>query len=468
MSKVDPASAPALLNIRSMPVNTALQFSTDVTDPVVFNQDFCRFELAPKGFLHPNSQLVVSVTHDGATRAFPYVNVGLFALLQRAVLKTASGITICSTEDLNQLMGCESMFVSNSSNKEREQYKTGRQIAYESIYSVGANDRTAQTDSVGYGLSNGKEYNEDATHGTGGGTGNHEVGTSVQDCLLSENESTFALSLNDLFPYLKSGNQLPLYMMPTVVLELYWQSGVGGARLSAPKAGGVINHVIKKPQLFADYLFYSGEFMEQYREKNNSLTFNYVDYRLSKNSQTQAQAVNSVRNIGGNGMVVSKVIAGYENPIADSHLHLVGIYNAIAPSFDAVKTQQRQLLKSNLFVNSRFLYPQTVENPATHFHHLIGSQGLPAFVSRDHYSGEAGGLSAVNVGKFESKEPSTDLRGTQFWQGSKLLGVDRVDSRGIDLHMAMPTADSVHTQRAWLEVLRYATLIDGEFNCYFA
>ena len=193
MSKVDPSSAPALLNIRSMPVNTALQFSTDVTDPVVFNQDFCRFELAPKGFLHPNSQLVVSVAHDGATRAFPYVNVGLFALLQRAVLKTASGITICSTEDLNQLMGCESMFVSNSSNKEREQYKTGRQIAYESIYSVGANNRTAQTDSVGYGLSNGKEYNEDAVNGTGGGA--NVVGTSVQDCLLSENESSFALSM---------------------------------------------------------------------------------------------------------------------------------------------------------------------------------------------------------------------------------------------------------------------------------
>ena len=44
---------PPLLNIRSMPVNSALQFSTDVLDPVIFNQDFCRFELNPKGFLHP-------------------------------------------------------------------------------------------------------------------------------------------------------------------------------------------------------------------------------------------------------------------------------------------------------------------------------------------------------------------------------------------------------------------------------
>tara|TARA_R100000951_G_scaffold93919_1_gene82507 strand:- start:2397 stop:3806 length:1410 start_codon:yes stop_codon:yes gene_type:complete len=469
MSKVDPASAPALLNIRSMPVNTALQFSTDVNDPVVFNQDFCRFELAPKGFLHPNSQLVVSVKHDGATRAFPYINVGMFSLIQRAVLKTASGITICSTEDLNQMMGCESMFLANSVNKEREQYKTGRQIAYESVYVGGvATSRDAQTDANGYSISNGKEYNEDATHGTGGGTGNHEVGRSVQDCILSEHESTFSLPLNSLFPYLQSGNQLPLFIMPTVVLEIYWQSGVGGARLSAPKAGGIINHEIKQPQLFADYLFYSGEFMEQYKNKNRNLTFNYVDYRLSKNSQTKAQASSSVRNIGGNGMVVSKVIAGYEHSHAEPHKHLIGAYNAKSPAFNAVLTKQRDPLKSNLFVNSRFLYPQTVSNPATHFHHLIGAQGSPAFVSRDQYSGEAGGLSSLNLGKYESKEPSVDIRGTQFWQGFKLLGVDRVDSRGIDLHMDMPTADSVHTQRAWLEVLRYATLIDGEFNCYFA
>ena len=257
--------------------------------------------------------------------------------------------------------------------------------------------------------------------------------------------------------------------MPTVVIELYWQPvATEGTRLCAPKSVANVQWEIKQPQLYADYLFYSGDFMEQYRQKNSSLRFNYVDYRLSKNSQTKAQASSSVRNIGGNGMVVSKVIAGYEHDHADPHKHLVGTYNAKAPSFDAVKVGQRQPLVSNLFVNSRFLYPQSVSNPATHFHHLLGSQGLPAYVSRDHYSGEGGGLSADNIGKYESKEPSAELRGTQFWQGWKMLGVDRVDSRGIELHMAMPTADSTHTQRAWLEVLRYATLIDGQFDCYFA
>ena len=47
---------PALLNIRSMPTSTALQFTTDVLDPVV-NVDtngnsFTRFEMQPKGFFH--------------------------------------------------------------------------------------------------------------------------------------------------------------------------------------------------------------------------------------------------------------------------------------------------------------------------------------------------------------------------------------------------------------------------------
>ena len=78
MSKQD--ARPSLLNIRSMPVNSALQFTTDVLDPVILNENFCRFELNPKGFLHPNSQITIQVKSNGVAGVnMPFVNVGLYS-----------------------------------------------------------------------------------------------------------------------------------------------------------------------------------------------------------------------------------------------------------------------------------------------------------------------------------------------------------------------------------------------------
>ena len=461
---------PSLLNIRSMPVNTALQFTTDVTDAVVFNQDFCRIEMARKGFLHPNSQLVLSVKQPAADpRAFPFVNVGLFSLIQRAVLKTSTGRVLCETDDLNHLMACESMFISNTANKEREQFKTGRQVAYEQVYvrsddGAGNVNLDSRVEASGYGLCNGKEYDEDV---------GASQGLSVKKHLLTSSLSTYALSLHELFPYLKSGNQLPLYMMPTVQIELFFRPASDLARMCDPAEGG-LTYEINSPQLFADYLFYSGEFMADYQQKNNNMTFSYIDYRLSKNSQTVGQAANSVRNLGGNGMQVTKVLTSFQGKPTTIESSLMGDYNAIAPTKNG---DQRRDFTSNLFMNSKFLFPQKVTNSATHFHHLISAQGVPAFVSRDTYCGEGGGLDSSIYGEFEGVKLSDGvdgaagsfakgMAGLSFWQGFRNNTGERVDSRGIELHNEIVTAASV-TQRAWLEILRYATLVDGELEVYY-
>ncbi len=142
-------------------------------------------------------------------------------------------------------MACKSQFLTASANLEREQFKTGRSMAYEQVF----NDKSGTTATT-YGLSNGLEYNVLAD----GVITNMLTGLNVQPHLENVNESIFCLSLNDLFPYLKSGNQLPLYMMPKVQLELYWTSDTAKARCQTPTTAS--SFPIKQTQFFADYLFY--------------------------------------------------------------------------------------------------------------------------------------------------------------------------------------------------------------------
>lgn len=467
---------PALLNIKSMPVSTALQFTTDVLDPVVNNDTFTRFEFQPKGFLHPNTQLVVSLTKSSnaviAAAAFPFANVGLYSLIKRAVLKTADGTTICETDDLNELMGCKSQFVSNAANKEREQYKTGRQIAYEQVFSDGKGQIAG-----GYGLSNHFDYDiRGATDGPGNvkPVGFKRQGLSVEDHLLNEKESTFALSLHDLFPYLKSGNQLPLFMMPRVQVELYWSDIVGNGRLCSQTetlaADIQTQFPVKSVSIFADYLFYGGEFMAEYKQKNADLTFSYIDYRLSKNSLEDTKTgtvAQSIRNVGGNGMQVIKTFTQFapQHAAADIKL-LVGKYAALGGAVIGAKGE-RQKLTTNLFFNNEFLFPQSVDNPAVHFHHLISAEGAPAYISREAYSGEGNCIVKLGTHDYMGLEQRLNLQGKNFWQGHRLNNGSRIDSKGIDFHSKGDLAVATE-QRVWLEILRYARLSPTGMQTFYA
>ena len=469
---------PALLNIRSMPTSTALQFTTDVLDAVVnvdtAGNSFTRFELQPKGFLHPNTQLVVeleaSSDADIGKAAFPFVNIGLYSLIQRAVLKTADGTTICETDDLADLLACKSQFVSNSANKEREQYKTGRQITYEQIMTAKKGQEAG-----GYGLSNSYDYDIRGATGGAGGVAPpafKRQGVSVENHLLNKNKSSYALSLHDLFPYLKSGNQLPLFMMPRVQLEIYWTPLVSDGRLcsqtvaAAATAGSTFK--VASTFVFADYLFYPNDFMAEYQQKNNDLTFSYIDYRLSKNSLTQTTGGASViRNIGGNGMQVLKVFAGFNPDKDDNNIKLLqGRYSALGGKADGADGG-RTKLTSNLFYNNEFIFPQSVSNPATHFHHLISAEGGPAYVSREHYCGEGNCIVALGTHNFMGLEQRSNLQAKNLWQGFKINNSAKFDSKGADFHTALD-ANANSTQRVWLEILRFAKLTNGKMSTFFA
>ena len=211
--------------------------------------------------------------------------------------------------------------------------------------------------------------------------------------------------------------------------------------------------------------------MEKFKNDNKELTFQYIDYRLSKQSLTNAQTLNNVRNVGGNGMVVNKLLYNFENTNDDSKL-LTGKYGSqgLRPDGDSVHK-----LSSNVFINSEFLYPQFVDNTARHFHNLKETTGMIPFISRQAYSGEGiRGIVANADNLLVGLNQEGMFSGRYFWNGFNLTNLNkRIDNRGIDLHVkaTMPdisaSAKTTFTQRCWLEIQRYVVIKDGHLECYY-
>ena len=469
------SNQPSIMNIKSIPVDSAQNIESDVLEPQTFSQSECTFELAPKGFLHPGSAIVIAFENNALLNdSYPYPNVGIHSIVRRAVLRTTAGRVICDTDDWNALQAIKSMFLSNSSNKEREQYTTGRSVDFEVIY----DDDSATKSEEGYGINNAQEYQRRVE---AAGAWKTQPGLQVKPCLLHSSGSTLQIKLHELFSYMKQGNQLPLFMLPDerIQIQLFWASPTGTNRLALnadddAQVAQTLNIDRTRLKFIADYVFYDGATMEAFRNGNKELTFEYFDYRLSKQSLLNTQVSNNVRNVGGNGMLVNRIFWGYENPNRNSTTTLGTFHNESCKT--TVAGSSKELLTSNLFVNGEFLYPQFISNPARQFHNLKETGQMVPFVSRALYSGQ--GLNVVgttNVSNFAGRDTADNFGGKFFAQGFLTRGLNqRVDNRGIDLHSSpadMPdiSGDTIksYTQRCWLEVRRYITIKDGHLECYF-
>jgi len=471
---------PNFMNLKSLPVNTAQKIESDVLESLTFSQSEAVWEFAPKGFLHPGTKISIGLKANGAN-GFPYLGTGIYSLIRRAVLRTTAGRVICDTDAFSYLENLKTLAIKNSAQKEREQYLSGKCVDFEVIY-----DESSSTKSTdGYGLSNGREYNQSAP------TTTEPKGLSPKQFSRNNNTPIYSVALHQLFPYLKEGNQLPLYLMPNerVQVVLFWDDNDGANdnknRLAIQNGGtaGVAVEIDRSEcKVIADYVFFDGEAMAQFAEDNKELTFSYFDYRLSTQSLDASDAdvlknrpvTQPVRNIGGQGMFVTKVYAGYENP-NHNEAQILGKFSAVGMDVTA-GGDARQDLESNLFLNSQFMYPQTITNNARQYHNLKETLGMVPFCTRQAYSGEGVGGLITNGknGDYAGRHQDTSLTHKFFYQGFLTRGLNqRVDPRGIDLHLKAPLPSlngetkKNYNQRAWLEIRRYATIIDGHLECYY-
>ena len=505
-TKPTASAVPDLVKIGQIPTNTAIDIETDILDPVVQNQTFCRFQLQNKGILHSHSKIILRLQANAERSFFP-IGVGVHSLIQRCRLAVGTK-TISEIDDFNHYIGYKSVFLSNEHQKEREQFISGRQVAWRPYYDDGEDNALAsasgafydasQTSASAVGLDNGTCLLSNETHGQ---TLKGDIQVKNHAAENASYGIEFAVSIQDLFPFLYQ-NQLPLYMIKEpVVIELTFTSQIH-KRLCLTRGSTEDTPFpldLTATQLVADYQYFPQEMMEEYARQNADMSFTYMDYRLSKRSITQnasgAETSSTlIVNVGGAGRICTKVIQMVSNdstPAAGGagEKSVLNRYHARALQRDYVVDDTNGSLTSNLKYNDNFLYPVDVVNPSYQFHNVVTAEGMVPFVTRDaysnygaqttttHFEGNTQGTGNTDTAANDGAADQANASGVVsnfFYQAYKLNRNERVNQRGIELYntwnalknpVATPTT---LTQRAYVELVRVATLKDGVMETFFA
>ena len=483
---------PDLVKIGSVATDTAINVQTDILDPVIFSEREARFVLDNKGILHSNSRITFATDGTAKTdalgRAFFPGNVGVHSLIQRAALRVGTK-TISEIEDFNFFSAYETTFLPPDAIKEREQVMSGRFMSIAPVLQTpgfkfaNASNSASRSESVTLAKSIQIDNGKDATLVSAAGvvafpilsTADADATRLIWDYQDEANKPTFSILLADLFPFLKM-NQLPLYMMSEQVsIHLTFTPQAAAAdsqRMTATLGDGLNNEctlVRSDCQMVADYIYYPQDMMEQYRQANSQMTFSYVDYQFVKRTVQAAEYSSGlIQNLGGAGRIVNKVFCGTQVTSDDSQA-LLNNYIAEGP---AVSTTGVGSVTTNLKYNDNFLYPIDVSNNARHFHNLFSAEGRVPYISRDLYRGE--GLLATNNAstpgavEFEDYSADDDLQQKFFYTAYRLNKGERVNSRGIELYDTRLTMAGAGTMRAYLQVVKVASLRDGIFTAVFA
>tara|TARA_R110001632_G_scaffold127382_3_gene241148 strand:- start:1476 stop:2897 length:1422 start_codon:yes stop_codon:yes gene_type:complete len=460
--KMDGSNVPDLIRVGAIQSNMSMDVSSDVLDPIVCNQTNCRFVLTNKGYLHDGSRITLSVKGNASTAAgafFP-LGLGVHSLIRRATL-SVGGNTISEIDDYNHYKAFESIFLSSEINKDREAYMSGRQISHDFQYNSTAGAHS-DTSALTYGLGSNIEYSG----------GNLDV-----DPVLDINKApVFSVTLAELFPFLK-GTNLPLFAMKQeIVIDLVWEPQVGG-RVSVNSNNTTIGSAIEidttEVKLVADYIFYDGELMSQQLQQYNSqpTNFAYNDYRLTKTTLSVTDAQNSVRNLGGAGRIVTRVMS-FINDDNRSERFVCNKYSAVAPDKDyASGTKKNDTLTMNIRMNDFFVFPIDLSNSAVLFDKTSRAMGSLPFVTRQEYSGEGDTITSATF-EANTQNSSRGIASNFFFQAYK-LPAGRVNARGLELTTQLASLPALaagknYTQRSYIEIGRVAVLKQGFLTAGFS
>jgi len=454
---------PDLMKIGAIPSDLSQDVDTEVLDPVVISDNFCRFVLSNKGFLHSFSKITLGVLNSGddARSTFP-TNIGVHSLIQRCALRIGTTV-IAEIDDFNHWMGYKSLFIDNDVNYQRETFLTSRITATE----------------LGYDNTLDSQSNINASHlvvksmvepvQNAAGTASD---TNPPHVISLANEPLFSVSVADLFPFLRF-NQLPLYMIDQQIsIELHFQPITSRKRCVHKKGDEAANQQWKineaNVKFVADYIYYDGDLMEQYRNSNSVMNWTYTDYRLNKRSFTNTQLVSStVMDIGGAGRLCNKVVTALAYTLVAPDTSLTNEYNSFCP---VLSNDNNGVFTNNLVYNDNRLYPIDRTNSALHFHDLVQTEQNIPHISRQMFNKEGGSLSQDL--KYMNYSPSSSeegWNGKYFYIGYRLNKNERVNSRGIQLEFKY--SDVIvgsYVHRAWLELAKVATLNNGKFSSEFA
>lgn len=448
--------------LRAGPVMTdpTSRIDTDILEPVVQSETFCRFQFQNKGILNAGSRITFSL-NSPSTESFYPLSVGVGALIERVSFKSG-GKTICEVQDWGHLQAYESVFSDHSVIKEREQYLSGRALSMGLSYDDGKANQSSHIT-----LDNGKEKVVNAT----ATSTNH----SLYDFMKLNNQPVFSLRLDDLVPCLR-GQELPLFKITEdVQLELTFTTPK--KRVSIASGGDdtkpfTINTA--ETRLIADYTFLDVDEMEAYmKNRGEGYGYTFLEPRLTKTTlATASEWQNQIRNVGGAGRVVRRAIVSItsENITASGPIKSVLCdYRSIAPESSAKGTYGK--LTANFKKNDKFLYPIDRSNSALHYHGLQDAEGGVPHVSRSMYARQGYSIADNKIeGHSVGGTNQNQLLGQQFYTAYRFNDGMRVDSRGLELHSkleSMTDADKPYTSRCWIMVEKVMTITDGKVDVMF-
>ena len=458
---------------------------TDVIDPVTISQDRARFTLSRvAGFLHSDSKITLGITPLTTADAFYPLNVGVSNLIQTATLTIGQEV-VCSVNDYSDFHAYQSLFVTNDSNKEREQYLSQRCISHGPHYDgrmSGVVDKPPNS-AKKVGLDLGRNATVNIANDVGATDlfpfQQHDA-TNAQTIA---DAPVYSVYLSDLFPFLRQ-HTLPTFMIDDEIhIDLTFKNelsslGAGGTAKSlrmCVKAAGTIDVAYqidtKECKLIYDSIVYDGAVMAKYaadRAREGGVKFNYRDYRLAKRTGAQAAFQDLTFPIGGNGRLVTKVFFGLSADADFTPRSLLNgnNYKSSAPD---------RKLAINLLYNDLFEFNTDRSNPSLLFHTTNQAEGALPMVTKDEW--KIGGTAAAPANALtaedfmgQNQQNSAGGLGSNFnWIAIRPNKGQRVNNKGMDLIYKNDTLGAgTFTLRCYLELQKTATIKNGKFQCYFS
>ena len=458
---------PEILKPNCRQFSETQSIDTSLLDPVVVKSDYIRFVLDRKGILHSNSKISLqfnSTTGDPATdKAFLPFTTGAKSFIKKCVLRAGTTI-LDSTDSFNLFSAYKNTFANNEQVLRRDRIKSGVVGAYKEqilpeIDASGVLDGTEQQSEMSYDL--GREFELKLTAGSGTSTrANETVPVTVSGSQDLFKKSDFVIDLHDMFNSLRT-TQLPLYMIEQpVIIELFLEN-VNTNRICQPNEQvtmPVFELDQTSPSLIADYIYYDAETMNDFRDSNPMLTLPFMEHKLITTTANFGTTPNYIRNLGGASKSVSVVYIAHTDLTDDLSESLYNRYLSDIPGVTG------DSLEFNLKINDKFLYPVSISNPSEQYVQTIQAEGIPMNISARDYVNNLGVdyTDKVLIEEYDQQETVTGFK--RFMAIRNITG-ERINNRGIELHMNVKGADDFDLQQlVWIQINKTLALENGRFS----
>jgi hypothetical protein len=373
-------NVPASLLTAPMATTNTMNIETNVLDPLIVNNGFCRFVLERKGILDTGSAFTFSVhtTQAGDKKAFLPLKTGIHSLIKRAVLRVGSKI-VAITDDYAHYMTIRRQFKTPEEKSQKDMVKTG---CVDVLCPNNAQTGQLQLRDV--------SYSDDTTA---------EVIKGYQLTSGTTHTPIFSIRISELFPMMRNV-QLPLFLInEPCSIEITFNTQATGAGDLGKVAcfdkayvdgGGdtSIKVATNNVKFLADYLTYDDNTMNDTAKlvmSENGMVIPYEDVVLTSTQYAAANPAptgqqitrqNNIRDLGLSGMMVRSVLCSQS---VQTNNNILGRYTS--PAYNVPDEYQ-------IRINDMQKYPRPVVSESQKAYQLSQVFNTDISVANAEYSND--------------------------------------------------------------------------------